>query len=329
MKITLISLFLILVVLIFFAPIFIVLYKGGSVQPIGLGDWGSYLSGICGGLAFLVLAYTTYLTWSQFKRQNEDSVFYKLFDSLQYRIQHSSIMVGESEFFAHKSLKHIVMRIRKELSMEAVEVGRELLWQDPENLGVTQYSKLFQAIKGSRWMETFEADRKGFIEEIMAQENGSARWEVLKYYIGSRGHESDCVREALRTIGSVKFYKIPFGDRQEHYSAALNRVLEDHGEFLDGYLNTVLYIAEVAAASTNWQQYSRYIKSQITCYEAVIIFYMLVNRREKTVGVDSLKKIGILDRLMASDCRGLMIDVPDEVEIKREVAEIFATEYCV
>lgn len=301
-------------------------HAGLTDEHVRWGEFGSYLSGIYGSLALLVLAYTTYLTQTQFKRQNEDSVFYKLFDSLQYRIQHSSITVDGNEFFAHKSLKYIVERIHNELSAEAIEIARMLLCKEPENVAVVHYTQLFQAIKGLNWIETFDEDRAAFIADITAQGHFNDRWEQLKILIGSRGEESVRVKEALRATGSVNFYKIPFKIRQQHYSAALGRVLTDHGDFLDGYFSTILHIAEVAMASTNWRQYSRYIQSQLTCYEVVILFYMLAGSGEKFVGAGNLKTLGLLNRLRTIDCQCLMIDLPNEAEIDREMAAIFAAE---
>jgi Putative phage abortive infection protein len=302
-------------------------FHGGLTdEHVRWGELGSYLSGIYGSLALLVLAYTTHLTQNQFKRQNDDSVFYKLFDALQYRIQHSSVAIDGTDFFAHKSLKYIAEKMRTELSAEAIEIGRMLLCKEPENVAIVHYTKLLEALNGRNWCETFDVDREAFIADITAQGAFNERWEQLKNYIGSRGEETASVREALRATGGVNFYKIPFKERQHHYSAALRKVLADHGEFLDGYFRTILQIAEVASASTNRLQYSRYVQSQLTRYEVVILFYMLAGREEKVAGAENLKLLGLLNRLRKIDCQSLMIELPSEAEIDKELVEIFATE---
>ncbi|MGY2135789.1 hypothetical protein ACW9I8_04125 [Pseudomonas reactans] len=302
-------------------------FHGGlSAEHIRWGEFGSYFSGVYGGFALLVLAYTTYLTQAQFKRQNEDGVFYKLFDALQYRIQHSSIVVKDKEFSAHKSLKYIAESIYKELSVEAVELGRMLLCKEPENLASVNYSKLFAVLNGWRWIETFEEDRAAFIADITAQKDFNARWERLKFYIGSCGEETEATRDALRAIGCVNFYLVSFKDRKRHYLAALQRVLKRHGEFLDGYLSTVLYIAEVCAKSKNSPQYARYAQSQLTRYEVVILFYLLAGSEEKVAGAENLKIFGFLNRLSTDDCKVLMIDLPSDEQIDREIAAVFEIE---
>lgn len=291
------------------------------------GEFGSYLSGLYGSLALAVLAYTTFLTQNQFKRQNEDSVFYKLIDSLQYRIQHSSVVVNNEEISAHKSLKHITERFYAELSVESVELGRMLLCKAPEKVATVHYTKLFEALNPRNWIETFEEDRDAFIADITAQGQFNARWEQLKSYIGSRGEESPGVREALQATGSVNFYKIPFKDRQHHYHSALRRVLADHGEFLDGYFATLLYISDVVAKSTNREQYARYLKSQLTRYEVIIIFYMIAGENDgPPFRGRSLHALGLLDRLRTIDCQSLMIDFPDEEEINAELNSLFSSE---
>jgi hypothetical protein len=295
-------------------------------EHVRWGELGSYLSGVYGSLALFVLAYTTFLTQAQFKRQSEDSIFYKLFDSLQYRIQHSSVSIEGNELSAHKSLKHIADRIHKELTTEAVDISRMLLCKEPENLADVHYWNLFEALNEPNWIRNFDESRESFIADITAQGHFNERWERLKHYIGSRGGESESIKEAMRAIGSVHFYKISFKDRHHHYSQALRRVQEDHGEFLDGYFNTILYIAEIAAASANYRLYAKYIQSQLTRYEVVILFYLLAERAGKVIGATNIKGLDLLSRLRTLDCRLLMIDLPSEAEIDREISAIFGNE---
>ncbi|MCK0545922.1 hypothetical protein JTE78_25100 [Pseudomonas syringae pv. aptata] len=314
---------------IILAPAILYLSKfhGGLTDQHGRwGEVGSYFSGIYGSLALLVLAYTAHLTQAQFRRQNEDSIFYKLFDSLQHRIQNSSISIKGKEFSAHKSLKYIVDGFYKELSDEAVEIGRMLFCTQPEKIANVHYTKLFAALNGQNWIETFEEDRAAFIDDITSQGHFNERWDQLKNYIGSCGEEPHSIREALRATGSVNFYKIPFKSRRRHYAAALHRILAEHGEFLDGYLSTILYITDICATSKNSLQYARYAQSQLTRYEVVILFYLLAGSDEKIVGAENLKTLGLLNRLRTPDCQGLMIDSPSVQVIDNEITAVFAVE---
>lgn len=288
------------------------------------GEFGSYLSGVYGSLALIIVAYTTYLTREQFRRQNEDEVFFRLFDSIQSRVESSSIKVGEVTFSGHQCLKHIAERFRDELSIEAVDLARLLLAKTPEAIDSTQYMKLFDAIGGGSSHKTFKETRSNFISRIQSAGDFNDRWEELKLYIGSGGAESEKIRDALCSMGSVNFYKIPFTDRQHHYAAALHRIIQDHGELLDGYLSTMLLVVDVARNAKNRTIYERYIQSQLSRYEVIIIFYMLIGGTTSIDGKDAMRDIGALGRLRTFDCRALMIDGPDAEQIDVELSHLFA-----
>lgn len=290
------------------------------------GEFGSYLSGVYGSLALIILTYTTCLTRNQFRRQNEDSVFFKLFESLQNRIQQSTIKVGDSEFPAHKSLKYIAEKFYFELSAESVEIARMLLCEMPEAVSITHYSKIFKALNGPHFLEPLGEDRDAFIADITAQKNFNERWERLKTYIGSRGEESEKIREALRATGSANFYKIPYRKRQRHYANALQQIMRDHGEFLDGYFRNLLCVVQHTEKASSKDLYVNFINAQLTRYEIVIIFYMIAGGKESIPGTISVNKLGLLNRLQTIDCQSLMIDCPGDEEIERELRSVFKFE---
>lgn len=301
-----------------------VFHGGISDSHSRWGEFGSYLSGIYGSLALFVVAYTTYLTREQFRRQNEDLVFFRLFDSLQNRVEASSIEVDGTTFSGHQCLKQIVERFSRELSNEAVELARLLLTKNPESIDNTQYMKLFDAMRGRRAFEDFSAQKSEFIEAIQSSGGFNDRWEKLKFYIGSRGEEPNEVREALCSMGSVNFYKIPFKDRQRHYAAALHRIVEDHGELLDGYLSTMLLVTALASEAANRLIYEKYIQSQLTRYEVVIIFYVLIGQETPVEGCQTVRDVGATRRLRTVDCQSLMIDMPSTEQIDVELGHLFA-----
>lgn len=196
------------------------------------GEFGSYISGVYGALAFLVLAYTTNITRRQFRIQNEDSVFFKLFDTLQNRIINSAIVVHDGPHTGHDTTKALATCFYRELSEETIEIARLLLCNDPNSVSSTHYMKIFEALNGMRFIDSFEQDKEDFINDIESQPNFNAKWEQLKMYIGSRGEEPEHLRDALRATGSVHFYKIPFSERRHYYSVAAQRMAHAHGEFL-------------------------------------------------------------------------------------------------
>ncbi|MDO8773821.1 MAG: hypothetical protein Q7K57_34930 [Burkholderiaceae bacterium] len=311
----------------FLLPVGLYVFKFGSAltdSHAHWGEFGSYLSGVYGSLALVILAYTTYLTQTQFKRQNEDSVFFKLFDSLQNRVANSVIRVDGDELSAHQCSKYIAERFAKELSIEAVEIARLLLWKNPESIGKTQLFKLLHAVRGNVVFDKIEENCESFIKELTSSDDLNIRWENLKYHIGSRGAEGHDIRKALEAIGSVSFYKIPFQMRQTHYQVALSRILSDHGEFLDGYFSSLECIAELAEVATNREIYIKYIQAQLTRYEVIIVFYMLAGQEHPKSRALSFRSSGILNRLKTLDCQSLMLDFPSREDIEMELQHVFA-----
>lgn len=290
------------------------------------GDWaefGSYLSGTYGSLALFVLAYTTYLTRDQFRRQNEDNLYFRLFDSLQSRIAISEIEVDGKIFSGHECLKHIAKRFSEELSDEAVDLARLLLARAPENIDDTQLMKLLDAM-GGKLSGTYDDQKAHFIGLIHSSGGFNERWEELKSHIGSKGSESPKVREALRSLGSVNFYKTSYKNRKHHYAAALHRVVQEHGGLLEGYLSTVIQIAEITQRAANRPIYESYLQSQLTRYEVIVIFYLLVGQESSIEALRTVREVGVLRRLPTIDCQVLMIDAPDVQTIDAELGHLFA-----
>lgn len=287
------------------------------------GEFGSFLGGIYGSFAFIILAYTTNLTRQQFKTQNEDNIFFKLYESLQIRITNSSMIVDDVEFTANKTLKTITEYFEKRLEIEAIELARILLAESPEKVAPVSYSKIFKAINGEKSYATFHEDMENFIMEINNQADFSARWEKLKWYINSRGNESEKVREALRSTGCINFYKIPYIKRQAHYRNVSQSLLSEYGDFLDGYLHNISYIIEFVEKASNKSVYLEFIKSQLTKYEIVIIFYLIAGQEKKLKSHNKFYTLGIMDRLLTTECQFLMIDSPSIETMEKELTYVF------
>jgi hypothetical protein len=286
-------------------------------------EFGSYLSGVYGTLAFLILAYTTNITRKQFKTQNEDNVFFKLYDSLQVRIVNSSITILDSEYSSHQTLKVLAERFYEELSEEAIDVARTLLVEAPEEISDVHYGKIFQAINGAGYFETLIEDKDRLVEEINSQTDYRSKWEHIKHYIGSSGYESEKVRDALRATGSVNFYIISFSKRQQHYKNVVQRLSNAYGEFLDGYFKSICYLIEFALNSTNSDLYKNFIKSQLTKYELVILFYLIAGSEYDLINKAIFQDLDIISEIFTLDCQTLMIDSPSVEILGQELSNIF------
>jgi len=294
-----------------------------SSEHSSWAEFGSYLGGIYGALAFFALVYTANITRKQFKTQNEDSVFFKLYDSLQNRISIASLSIDGEKYAAHQLIKVLTNKFYSELSEEAVEIARLLLAKTPQSISNTHYGKIFKAINGDDYFDTLIEDKNTLIEDINSQVDFNSRWEHLKYYLGSRGSEGSSLKEALRATGSVNFYKIPFSERRSHYESVYQRLSLEYGEFLDGYFKNVKYLLEFANKSINKELYINFINSQITKYEHILLFYYIVgsekNKKDKIIFLD----LGVFDEFLSSDHHRLMIDAPSKEIIKNELDSVF------
>jgi hypothetical protein len=312
--------------LIFVVPLGLYFYVFHGVMSVDHSRWaefGSYVSGIYGALAFLILTYTTYITRKQFKVQNEDNIFFRLYESLQNRINTSSAIIDNENHTAHQVLKLVVNRFYEELSKQSIEIARLLLCNTPEKISNTHYIKIFQAINGNKAIHTFQQDQDNFITDMNSQKDFNAKWERLKYYIGSRYEEGDAVREALRATGRVNFYKLPFEERRQHYNTAVQSLSKEYGELLDGYYKNIAFLVQYAAEASNKKIYMDFIKSQLSKYELIILFYLIAGNQEDTEKFREFKNNGIFDGMFKVGCQSLMIDCPSIEIIKQEIEFIF------
>lgn len=281
-------------------------------------EFGSYLAGVYVVPTLAVLVYTTFITRKQFQIQNEDNLFFKLYDSLQNRISNSTIVVDDKTYTGYHILKILVKRFYEELYEQSIEIARLLLSNNPENISDIHFDKIFEAIEESR--PEFSLDRQKFIDDINGYPDKNER---LKYYIGSRGEESRKLRKALFATGSVNFYKIRFDERRARYIQVVESISASHGEFLDGYFKDICFLLMFVAKTFNRAAYINFLKSQLTKYELIIIFYLVAGRDTKLGSMKNLMDFGFMDELLTIGCQSLMIDCPSDKVMKKEIDYVF------
>lgn len=310
-------------------PIFLYffVFQGNlSSEHIRWSEFGSFIGGVYGSLSFIILAYSILLTKKQFQKQSEDQVFYKLIDTFQNRITNNSLNADGNIIDSYSVFKHIVEYMYSELETECVSLGRRLLCNNTEQIADVHCMKLFQAIKGSNYMETYEVDKETFIQRMTNIENFNHRWEELKFYIGSSGEESQPVKEVLETIGSVNFYKIPINDRKYCYVMAEERISNKYGDLIDGYLKNVEFILSYISTTINRKLYYDFFLSQLTRYELVLIFYYLASGKVSKQFKLNLNTSKILDGILDIDSRSLMIDFPSDECMENELEYLLGTD---
>lgn len=217
-------------------------YGSLSTEHQKWAEFGSYVSGAYGAFAFLILAYTTNLTRKQFQIQNQDNFFFKLHDSLEGRIANNTVVVGDTTYTAHETLKVVAERFHAALS--AIQTG-------------------------------------------------------------------------------VNFYQIPFSERRQHYSAVVQSISSDYGEFLDGYFRNICFLLEFATSAINKHTYVDFLKAQFTQHELIILFYLVAGREGPLGNMRNLRDLGIMDGLHTISRRSLIIGLPSNEEFKHEIENVF------
>ncbi len=100
-------------------------------------------------------------------------------------------------------------------------------------------------------------------------------------------------------------------------------LLSEYGDFLDGYLHNISYIIEFVEKASNKSVYLEFIKSQLTKYEIVIIFYLIAGQEKKLKSHNKFYTLGIMDRLLTTECQFLMIDSPSIETMEKELTYVF------
>jgi hypothetical protein len=316
--------FTVALVLLLPISVYVLNFTGGlATSHSTWAEFGDYLGGIYGSLALIVVVYTTYQAHLQLRSQSEDTTFYNLFNSLHHRIANITTEQNPGLASERNGFKTICDRFKVELKHEAALIGRKMLAEDPDSISDVSYSNLSNAIDWSRPRYTKFPGREAFIESIKSIQDPSERWEHLKAYIGTHGDEYFDVRQALEELGSISFYKVPFKQRRNAYSVVLEKMHEPYGEFLDGYFRTLQFLAELAKSGVNRHRYEKFIKSQLTRYESVIIFYLVAGSSNPSE-FSALKELGFFERLKSVDCQILMIDFPSKEILEEELKCMFA-----
>lgn len=312
------NLFIILILIAFLIPFGVYCYQFQVPLSTERDDWsafGSYMSGTYGTLGFFLLIYGYYTTNRQFKIQSENDRFFKLYESLQNRIENSQINIGEASYQGHKTLEFIVDDFYKRLMLESRYIARNILCKNPEELSITSYHKIFEAAKG---LNASSYSKEQFVSDMTNAGDFNSRWEFVKSLIGTQGSEDPKIGKALEEVGSVLFYKISFSDRKLKYINVLGEILDEHGAFLDVYFKNMSFLVTYAANTSEKELYFKFIKSQLSKYELILLFYFITGNAKPEKTHVLINKF-LLNEDFGFDCNRLMIDFPGKDQIKSDL----------
>ncbi|MGR5080332.1 hypothetical protein [Photobacterium swingsii] len=315
----------ILVFILFLSPLigyFSVFHHGFSQSSSDWANFGSYVGGVYGALGFFAVAFSLYLNGRQNLKLEQDQVFYKSMELLSNRVSSSSVLIDGTTYQGSGILKKIVNVIRVENEKQSIYHARQLLCETPELISDLHYSKIMEAVHG---FEDFYSRREELISEIknalLGIDDFNGRWELLKNYIGSRDHETPQVLDALGAIGHVWFYKIPVSERKEIYKAAVSTLEYEFGEFINGYNKSFAYISQFVSSAVNRDLYQKFVLSQVSKYEVIILFHYAMITEDQGV-INSMLELGILEEILSPECRSLLFDLPSVEEIEQDVRSL-------
>jgi len=317
------------------------LFTSSSVQlsfiPSPIGDT---INGIAGPFIALGAAMLTYMAFwvqyqsnreqkLQFERQNQDQIFFRLLDTQESRVVNSSFNSESGEVKSFQLLEKIVDEFRADLNEQSRDLGRELLRNKPEEIDGLYLMQMF-AFRSMRdgideyVMEHFAELRDDFFRQ-MKEMDRNERWEYIKNYFGPRGHESKSQKELLEDIGNVHFYKVEFEKRADNYKTAFDNIEKKYGSFLDGYLKGWEFLCLFAGQSINKETYIKYISSQLSKFEMIILFYYAASGYADGDLKKFIRENELFKKLFYYN--GYLLDAPSQEEIDREVEHILGHRY--
>lgn len=262
--------------LIAIAPLGLYFYNFHYGPSNDASDWasfGSYVGGVYGALAFFAVAYSIYLTRSQFVTQYEDDVFYRSVESLKSGLSIKHEDAG-GDFVMGTFAKNFVVKFQKELENKSSHMARKILCNKPSLISYTNIEKIVNSINLRINIIEKQIDKDSLLKEVGNRQGFEEKWEYLKSILGGIGAEDAEVKSALNDAGSVSFYGAKFGHREYYYDLAWGNAEQKYSEDVSIYLRRFDFILCHVMESKRSLKYKKYLLSQLSKYD--MIFYIIM-----------------------------------------------------
>lgn len=263
-------------IVITLAPLGLYFYNFGyglSPENTDWGAFGSYAGGVYGAMAFFAVAYSVYVTGAQFIKQSEDQVFYKSVDNLMNWLVNSTCSSASKDRSSGSVVRQVTNEIFQELTNQSSHLARKVLCRDPTIISSTNLGKIINCLPRNSLGHGVELNESEFLRAISERKDFNECWEWLKAILGGVGAEDENTRTALQDAGCVSFYKVSFEDREYYYQMAWSAVEERYSEMLNRYTRNMAFILSYIHEAKRKELYLRYLISQLTKYDIVILFY--------------------------------------------------------
>ncbi|MHB8811125.1 MAG: hypothetical protein ACYC9M_14100 [Desulfobulbaceae bacterium] len=287
-------------------------------------DWaafGSYVGGVYGVMAFFAVAYSIYVSGMQFIKQSQDQVFYKSVDNLMNGIVKGADSSESKDGRSHTVLHQVANEFFQHLTNQSSHLARKILCREPSIISHTNLFKIAHCLKPRSLGSAVEINTSTFLNTIAEHEDFNDCWEWLKGILGGVDEETEDMRNALQDAGCVAFYKVGFEDREYYYEMAWRDIEERHGEFINRYTKNLAFILSHIHEAQGRDIYIRYLISQLTKYDIVILYYFSSLSSDGEF-VKKLIDFGVLGEVKRFECRELMLDFPSEQVILTEIESI-------
>lgn len=258
----------------------------------------------------------------QFQRQNQDQLFFRLIDNLHNRITNYSFNStkdgGQMEIKSFEVLTFLIKKFRREMYGECVLFGRQLLAKIPEQIAEKFYMEIINAnnvLKEQDKTKAFELRN-----QIIKIADFNDRWEFIKLYVDSNDYETPEQRNALKSIGTVYFYKTPLEMRYTIYHKIFENIYIEFGGFFDGYFNSLKYILKFIDAIKDNSFFVDYLKNNLTSYEKAFIFYYIASNKVNSEFKELIKKYDLISDLEQNN--SFFVDSPSKEEFEKELNDI-------
>jgi len=314
----------ILLLFLFSAPLlayFGTFNEGFSEVSSDWANFGSYIGGVYGALGFFAVAFSIYANSKQNLKLEQDQVFYKSMELLNSRVSSASISIGDESYQGASILKKMVGRIKEELEEQCISNARVLLCKIPDSIADVHYSKILEARYGINFYSKYQEYLSEIKSGLLETEDFNKRWERIKDYTGSTNSETKEMRGALGALGQVWFYKVSLDERKQMYSSAVSTLEHEFGEFVNGYIKNLKFIARFVTEAVNRELYLKFILSQVSKYEVIILFHYAMTSEDDEV-VKALIELGLPHEILNQECLSLLIDRPSIEDIEKDLRSL-------
>lgn len=273
-----------------------------------ISDWaafGSYVGGVYGAMAFFAVAYSIYITGVQFRKQNEDQIFYKSVDDLMNGLVESKEVKDYRGRRFGSVLSIVINKIYQELKNQSSHLARKLLCEKPTIIPHTNLLKIVYCLPRNSLGRGVDINKDEFLRVISKFKDFNECWEWLKIL----DEDDQNIKSALQDAGCVCFYKASYEDRAYYYQMAWDVIEKRYGEMINRYLKNMAFILSHVHEAQRREIYRRYLMSRLTKYDIVLLFYFASISNDSGF-IKNLIDFGILEEFKRSECRALMLDYP-------------------